>query len=67
MRVQRVTRLPSPKGYSLSQKRIPLLKTPEKGLIGSLGLEGVQRLQSGSACCFLYLNDLTFSYYPLPL
>ncbi len=32
MRVQRLTRLPSQKGYSLSQKRIPLLKTPEKGL-----------------------------------
>ena len=63
------------RGYSLSQKRIPPLKPPEKGLIGSLDLEGVQRLRSGSTCVAALLRspplalryDLTCSYYPLPL
>ena len=63
------------RGYSLSQKRIPPLEPPEKGLIGSLDLEGVQRLRSGSTCVAALLRsppsalryDLTCSYYPLPL
>ena len=65
--MQRAALLPSQKGYSLSQKRIPLLKTPEKGLIGSPGLEGLRRLRSGSACLGFLLNDLGCSYCPLPL
>ena len=36
-------------GYSLSQKRIPPLKPPEKGLIGSLDLEGVRRLRNATS------------------
>ena len=60
------------RGYSLSQKRIPPLEPPEEGLIGSLDLEGVQRLRNAAALRaalprFTLRYDLTCSYYPLPL
>ena len=62
------------KGGILFGKRIPPLKPPEKGE-GSpprpphwqSGAWRTARAAQSGACCFLYLNDLVYFYYPLPL
>ena len=63
-------------GYSLSRKRISPFKSPKRKVrIGSLDLEEVHSLRNGSACVaallrsppLVLLDDLVYSYYPLPL
>ena len=63
------------RGISFGKRDTPPFDPPRENYIGSLELEGVRRLGSGSLCVAALLrspplgvrDDLAYSYYPLPL